>query len=302
MAHDEKSQPIRFFDRRTGTVETEAVYGDRWLRWTYETLPGRLTLWAAVRRAWFSRWYGRRMSRPASRGKVASFISEYGLDVSEFADAPDSFRTFNEFFFRRLKPEVRPIDPDPSAVVFPADGRHLVFPDLDAASGFYAKDQSLDLERLVPEATVAEAFRGGSISISRLCPVDYHRFHFPVSGRIRQTGMVDGSLYSVNPVALRRSLDYLVRNKREWTLIESPHHGKVLMIEIGATCVGSIVQTFDPSVPVPKGGEKGYFAFGGSCVVTLFERGRIRFDRDLVEQSADRVEVYAKMGERMAGI
>ena len=114
--------------------------------------------------------------------------------------------------------------------------------------------------------------------------------------------MIEGALYSVNPVALRRSLDYLVRNKREWTLIESPHHGKVLMIEIGATCVGSIVQTFDPAGPVPKGGEKGYFAFGGSCVVTLFERGRIRFDRDLVEQSADRVEVYAKMGERIAGI
>jgi phosphatidylserine decarboxylase len=74
------------------------------------------------------------------------------------------------------------------------------------------------------------------------------------------------------------------------------------MMEIGATCVGSIVQTFDRAASVAKGGEKGYFAFGGSCVVTLFARGRIRFDRDLVEQSRQQIEVYARMGERMAGI
>jgi phosphatidylserine decarboxylase len=293
---------IRYYNRHTQAIEAEAVYGDRWLRWTYQTVAGRMALWALVKRTWFSRWYGRRMSKVPSRSKIAPFIQAYGLDATEFLDSADSFETFNEFFYRRLKPEARPIDPDPSAVVFPADGRHLVLPDITMAKSFYAKDQNLDLETLVPDPELAALFRGGSMSISRLCPVDYHRFHFPVSGRVRNTGLVDGPLYSVNPIALRRSLDYLVRNKRAWTLVESPYHGRVLMIEIGATCVGSIVQTFGVSGGVPKGSEKGYFAFGGSCVITLFEPERIRFDTDLVEHSAQSIETYAHMGERMGSV
>lgn len=302
MGNESDPALIRYYDRRQGTIETEAVYGDRWLRWTYGSAPGRLALWAGVKRAWFSRWYGRRMSTPASAGKITPFIRDYGLDVSEFADAPEAFQTFNEFFFRRLKSEARPIDADPSAVVFPADGRHLVFPNLSEAKSFYAKDQVLDLDALVPDQSLANLFRGGAMCISRLCPVDYHRFHFPVSGRIRETGLQDGPLYSVSPHALRRSLEYLVRNKRAWTLIESPYHGRVLMMEIGATCVGSIVQTYDQPSSAPKGGEKGYFAFGGSCVVTLFEPGKVHFDADLIEQSTRSIETYARMGEDLGSV
>jgi phosphatidylserine decarboxylase len=302
MAQDDRFQVIRYYDRDKKRLETEAVYGDRWLRWTYGTVVGQFALWALVKRAWFSRYYGNRMSTNRSRSKITPFIQAYGLDASEFLESPESFETFNEFFYRRLKPEARPIDPDPSAVVFPADGRHLVLPDLSSAGSVYAKDQSLDLDSLLPDPEFATLFRGGSMAISRLCPVDYHRFHFPVSGRVGDSSLVDGPLYSVSPLALRRSLDYLFRNKRAWTLIESTYHGNVLMIEIGATFVGSIVETYDASAGVPKGGEKGYFAFGGSCVVTLFEPGKIRFDPDLIEQSRQAVETYARMGERMGSV
>jgi phosphatidylserine decarboxylase len=104
---------------------------------------------------------------------------------------------------------------------------------------------------------------------------------------------------SVSPVALRRNLRYLVENKREITLIESPEFGTVAMIEVGATNVGSITQSFVPGRAIAKGDEKGLFAFGGSCVITVFQRGRIRFDADLVEASAGHMELYAKMGERL---
>ena len=135
--------------------------------------------------------------------------------------------------------------------------------------------------------------------ISRLCPVDYHRFHFPVAGTPAESRPVTGWLYSVSPVALRRRLRYLVENKREITLIESPRFGPVAMIEVGATNVGAIRQGFVPGRAVAKGDEKGLFAFGGSCVITLFQRGRIRFDADLVQQSAAYTELYAKMGDRL---
>ena len=135
--------------------------------------------------------------------------------------------------------------------------------------------------------------------ISRLAPPDYHRFHFPVAGTPDEARRVRGWLYSVHPVALRRHVRYLVENKRMVTLIDAPEFGPVAMIEVGATNVGRIRQTFIPGSNVDKGEEKGLFAFGGSCVITLFARRRIRFDADLVEQSREHRETYARMGNRL---
>ena len=94
------------------------------------------------------------------------------------------------------------------------------------------------------EQTLARTFAAGSMLISRLCPVDYHRFHFPVGGLPGPSQRIDGWLYSVSPIALRRNLRYLIANKREITVINSPEFGQVAMIEVGATNVGSIRQTF----------------------------------------------------------
>jgi phosphatidylserine decarboxylase len=114
-----------------------------------------------------------------------------------------------------------------------------------------------------------------------------------------ESRLINGWLYSVSPVALRRNVRYLVENKREVTLVESAVFGTVAMIEVGATNVGSIRQSFVPGRAVAKGDEKGFFAFGGSCVITLFQRGRIRLDADLLAQSAESIETYAKMGDRL---
>ena len=116
---------IVYYDRYLDTVCTEKVYGDKSLRWTYGTIAGRFALHVLVKRALFSRWYGWWMSRPSTRQRIKPFIEDYELDVDEFLLQPDDFESFNEFFYRALKPESRPIDRDPAAVVFPADGRHL---------------------------------------------------------------------------------------------------------------------------------------------------------------------------------
>ena len=183
--------------------------------------------------------------------------------------------------------------------MLPADGRHLAFPNVDAAEGFYVKGATFTLAELLGDAALAEKFAGGAMLISRLCPVDYHRFHFPVAGVPAEPRLINGWLYSVSPVALRRNIRYLVENKRVITLLRSPEFGTVAMIEVGATNVGTIKQTHVADRAVTKGEEKGVFKFGGSCVITLFERGRIRFDADLVTQSAQHVETYARMGDRL---
>jgi phosphatidylserine decarboxylase len=293
------AEPIRYYHRAKKTVETEQVYGESWLRWTYETSLGRLALNLFVKRALLSRYYGWRMSMRASANRVLPFIVDYGLDVDEFAKKPYAFKTFNEFFYRALKPGARPVAGDERVAVLPADGRHLAFQNVDAAAGFYAKGQRFDLKAFLGDEALAAKFAGGAMLISRLCPVDYHRFHFPVAGMPTEARLINGFLYSVSPVALRRNLAYLWENKRMVTLVESPAFGTVAVCEIGATMVGSIFQSYLASRPVARGEEKGWFKFGGSCVVTLFQPGRLRLDADLVEQTAAGLETYARMGERL---
>lgn len=291
--------PIEFFNRRTGRIETEQVFGEGWLRFAYENPVGRLSVWLIARRAIFSKWFGRRMSKPESALRVLPFITRYNLDVDEFAKSPFDYKTFNDFFYRALKPGVRPIAGGEDVAVLPADGRHLVFPDAEASEGYYVKGAKFTVRELLDDEELATRFAGGAMVISRLCPVDYHRFHFPVAGVPRESRLVQGWLYSVSPIALRRRIRYLVENKREVTVIEGSPFGPVAMIEVGATNVGSIRQSFVPGRPVAKGEEKGLFAFGGSCVITLFARGSIRFDDDLVSQSREQRETYARMGERL---
>ncbi|MEM7009891.1 MAG: archaetidylserine decarboxylase [Verrucomicrobiota bacterium] len=295
------SSEIQFFNRYTGEIETEQIYGEKWLRWAYENPAGQLTLSLAVKRIWFSRWYGWRMSRPSSSCRVAPFIKEFELDSAEF-DPADTFSSFNDFFYRKLKPEARPIDAAENAIVFPADGRHLGFPDLSASDGFFVKGQKLDLATLLGSSKLAERYQKGSAVLSRLCPVDYHRFHFCVSGIPGDSRVLNGPLYSVSPIALRRNLDYLAQNKRVLTEHQSEDVGKVLILEIGATNVGSIKQSFQAQQLQAKGDEKGWFEFGGSAVMTLFEPGRVRLASDLIEHSAQQRETYAKMGDRMAEV
>ena len=111
--------------------------------------------------------------------------------------------------------------------------------------------------------------------------------------------MINGALYSVSPLALKQNINYLTENKRAHTEIDSPNFGKVLMFEVGATCVGSFEYTFTPEVPMQKGSEKGYFRFGGSETILLFEPGKISLAEDLLENSRIGRELYARMGDIM---
>jgi len=298
--------PIQYIDRKTQKLETEKVLGEGWMRLLYETPPGRLALHLLVKRALVSCYYGWRMNWRYSANKVLPFIVEHNLDTEEFAKSPFHYRSFNEFFVRTLKPEARPISPGENVAILPADGRHLAFPDIDQAQGFYVKGEKFRLSSLFDEERfpdsqreLTQRYRGGSMLISRLAPVDYHRFHFPVSGTPTIPRLIDGVLFSVSPIALRRNVRYLVKNKRMITTLESPVFGRVLMVEIGATMVGTIRQTHPQGLPVKKGDEKGLFKFGGSCVITFFEQGRIEFDADLVANTERGLETYARMGERL---
>jgi phosphatidylserine decarboxylase len=133
------AQPIRFYNRYTKAIEVEKVFGERWLRLAYGNFVGRIFVWLVARRKFFSWWYGRKMNKKVSALQILPFITSYDIDVDEFAKSPFDYKTFNEFFYRALKPSVRPIAEGASVAVFPADGRHLVFPNVETVAGFYVK-------------------------------------------------------------------------------------------------------------------------------------------------------------------
>ena len=289
---------IQFYNRYTKKMETEQVYGEGFLKWAYGNPLGKIALHSFVKRPFFSKWYGRRMNQASSQSKVLPFIDDYNMVEADFADTPDSYATFNDFFYRKLRPEARPIADSP--IVFPADGRHLGFPNIDQIDGFFVKGQSFDLDALIADKELSKKFRGGTLVLSRLCPVDYHRYHFPVSGTPSATKLINGPLFSVSPIALARNLSYLWENKRTITRIETENIGTVLMMEIGATCVGSILQTYEANKETKIGQEKGYFAFGGSSTITIFEPNKVTLAQDLLENSSKQIETYALMGDSMA--
>ena len=295
---------IQFINRQSGQVEEEQVYGDGILRLLYgKRLFSRLLSWVlfpiVVHCHFLSHFYGFLQKRWWTRKKVRPFVNRYHIDATEFVKEIDAFTSFNDFFIRHLRPECRPIALGADVVTMPADARYLVYPNVKNAEGFVVKGKKFSLLQLLKDYRLEERYQEGTMVIARLCPTDYHRFHFPCNGIPSKAQLINGPLFSVNPIALLKNIDILAENKRMLTEIETKHFGKLLFIEVGATHVGSIHQTYLPKVQCAKGEEKGYFSFGGSTLILLFEPGRIQLDQDLVDASKKQMEVRGLMGQSL---
>ena len=287
--------PIRYVDRQSGEIKTEKVAGEKWLVWLYNNPIGELSLHGLVKRKIVSSWYGSMMDSPNSVDKIDPFVEDYDVDLN--IAQTQEFTSFNDFFTRKLKPETRPIIIDSNVVVSPADGKILAYGDI-SNQDFIIKGTRFNVYEFLQNQELAKKYKEGSLMLFRLCPVDYHRFHFPADGSISDVTVIDGDYYSVNPIAIKKMVDVFCENKREFITISSPELGDVIMAEIGATMVGSIVQTYTGELAV-KGEEKGYFKFGGSSIVLLFEKGRINIDEDLLKNTENGLETSIQMGERI---
>ena len=292
----ENTAPIHYYNRYTRQIEQEKILGERGLRWVYGSALGRLSLHLLLKRAFFSQLIGALKSTRRSARSLPTFVQEYGINTAEMAQPLESFKSFNDFFIRKLKPDARPTAPG-DLIALPADGRHSAWQDAAQIRHVFVKGQSFDLPALLGSAELAARYEHGGVLLSRLCPVDYHRFHFPADGVPGAPLRIPGPLASVSPYCLRRQLAWLWTNKRELTLLQTQHIGQVAILAVGATGVGAMHYTFQPGHPVQKGEEMGYFSFGGSTIICFFEPGRIRFAADLLEQTSLGRELYARQGD-----
>ncbi|KZT00919.1 uncharacterized protein LAESUDRAFT_816191 [Laetiporus sulphureus 93-53] len=290
-------------NRVTGQLEEEKmqVYVRLGIRLLYKGWKSRME-GARARRLLksMSIKQGLKYDSTESARDIPAFIAFHNLNIDEILDPLDSFKTFNQFFYRRLKPSARPIEcPDnPYRLISGADCRLMAFETISEATRLWIKGREFTVSRLLGEHYKAEADRyaGGALCIFRLAPQDYHRFHSPVDGTIGPMTYIHGEYYTVNPQAIRTALDVYGENVRKVVPIDSPQFGRVMFVCIGAMMVGSIKTTVEEGQHVERGQELGYFAFGGSTVVVLFEKGVVEWDEDLLINGRACLETLVRVG------
>ena len=289
---------VRYRDRKTQKIVTENIFAETTLRWLYEDYLGFKVFNYLLNNQVFCWLYGKSQDLPLTRRKIAKFVSQHQIDLKEIELPLESYPSFNAFFSRKLKPNARPFIPDSDIFCAPGDGKVLVYPQLTEHTRIPVKGASITLESLLASEVAAQTYYDGSALILRLAPYDYHRFHFPDKGKVSPARYISGQYHSVNPIALSKIPHIYCLNKRAITDFYSQNFGHIAYIEIGAITIGSIMQTHKPGI-VTKGQEKGYFQYGGSTLVLLFEPGAIAFERDLIQDSAKNLEVSVLAGSQL---
>ena len=291
-------EKIQYIERKTGEIKTEKVMGEGALKFLYYNPFGKLALHTIVKRKFLSDWYGRKMSKPESKEKIKSFVEEMGIDMSEYKRPIEDYTSFNDFFYRELKDSARKIDYNENVIVSPADGKILAYQNIKEVDKFFVKGSEFTLEEFFNDKELAKKYEDGTFVIIRLAPADYHRFHFPVDGEISEVKKISGDYYSVSTHAIKTNFRIFCENKREYAILKTEKFGDIAMFDIGATMVGGIVQTYKANSSVKKGEEKGYFLFGGSTCILVFEKDKVVIDEDIIKNTQNKIETRIYMGEK----
>jgi phosphatidylserine decarboxylase len=217
---------------------------------------------------------------------IRSFAKYYKIDLEEAEKAVDNYQSLSEFFSRRLKEGARPIEGD---IVHPCDGVLIESGQLHEDRLIQAKGKSFSLGEFIPNNPWHKDFVDGSFFTYYLAPQNYHRVHSPISGEVQWSCLVPGELWPVNAWSVKNIEGLYAVNERVATGLTTPN-GRVIMVMVGATNVGSMSFSFDPNIHTNTPGKKEVVfrqysdqrllgtgdEFGtfhlGSTVVLLFEK------------------------------
>ena len=290
---------INYIERSTGELLEEKIPGEKYLKFLYYNPLGKLSLNLLVKRKFLSEFYGRKMDSPNSKDKIASFVENYNINMNESEKNIEDFISFNDFFYRKLKTGSRKIDYNSNVLASPSDGKILAFENINQLDEYFVKGDIFSLKEFFQNDELAKIYEGGTFLIIRLAPVDYHRFHFPVGGTISESKLIDGRYFSVSTLAVKENIKIFLENKREYSILETEEFGKIALFEIGASMVGGIKQSYKANTFVDKGDEKGYFYFGGSTCILVFEKDKIKIDEDILKNTSNSLETKIYMGEKI---
>ncbi|AHK63561.1 Phosphatidylserine decarboxylase proenzyme [Chlamydia avium] len=289
----------QYIDRLTSRKVIEPVCYEKTMFFLYDSKIGRWISRLLSRSPVFTRIYGWIQKQPWTRSKIVSFVNNHNICTKELKRPLSEFSSFNDFFTRELLPTARPVTPGKNVCVMPSDGFYLVYPNVAEFGEFVVKSKRFSLPKLLGDDALVKKYDTGSMVFSRLALFDYHRFHFPVDCVPGEARCINGYLFSVHPIAMKDNFIFFCENKRMITELKTESFGDVLYLEVGALSVGSIIQTFTPGKKYSKGEEKGFFEFGGSTIILLFQPNTIQFEVDLLKNSRMGLETRCLMGQAL---
>lgn len=280
---------MRIFDFESKKEIEVSQYHQKSLSFLYETALGRFFLKFATL-PFISKIYGMYNDSSLSKKKINSFIKEYNIDMSIYEKV--DYKNFNEFFYRRIIPDYRPISKKDSDFISCCDSRVMVYP-ITNDLVFSVKNSQYSVESILQDKELAKNYKQGLCIVLRLCVSDYHRYCFFDSGVVRKHYPIKGKLHTVSPISYSH-FKVFQENSREISVLETKNFGTVSQVEVGAIMVGKIVN--HDIVDFERGMEKGYFQFGGSTIVLLIEKDKVKIDPVILEYSKKGIEVQVKLG------
>ena len=278
---------------RKGKIEKEHSLQDRLLEGLYNHKAGRMLVKPLCMPA-VSACAARFLDAGISTLFVPLFIRCHSIPMEEYELT--AYRSFNDFFTRKLAEGARRVEQAHDVLISPCDGRLSVYK-IDDACVFSVKHTRYTVNSLLKNKKLAERFAGGYVWVFRLCVDDYHRYVYVDDGAVSRHYHIKGLLHTVNPAA-NDALPVYKENMREYCLLKSEHFGTILQMEVGAMFVGRI-ENGPAERTVRRGEEKGRFAFGGSTVIVMTQKGQALPDGDILRYSKSGVETRVKLGEQV---
>ncbi|MCL2576806.1 MAG: phosphatidylserine decarboxylase [Defluviitaleaceae bacterium] len=277
-----------------GQLEQERICPERLMRLIYENPVGGAGLLWLVKRKAVSRLYGLYCRTKLSAKGIPQFIEKYGVDMT---GCHGTYKNFAQFFAREKMGVEFP--KEAHVLGSPCEGLVSIFSDIKPAQIIAAKGTDFSLEELFADAKLAQEYSGGTMVSIRLTPANYHRMHFFDAGVVTSTRLIKGDLYSVSPLALNRVVKLYCRNKRALIQFSTENFDDAVLVEVGATFVGSIVHCFEEGERVNRGDVASYFKPGGSLVLLFLKKGTFKPNPDLILRTIEGVETKIPIGESL---
>jgi phosphatidylserine decarboxylase precursor len=244
----------------------------------------------------FSEWmkflvraWGSFLDTTASAEGIGTFLEAKNYKIDDYIRGPSGWQTFNQFFAREVKPGRRPIaEPrNDKVVVSPADAVFMGQWPIDEDSTITVKGATWAIAELLDGSPYKDAFSGGIYTHSFLYIDDYHRYHVPVAGTVKELRKISGKVYMDvfrEPDGTLNVVDgdtYQFNQERGLIVIDSPDVGLVAVLPIGMAYVSSVNLTTEVGAELRKGDQFGYFMFGGSDIVTVFQDRNVVLDAEV---------------------
>ncbi len=264
------------------------------LSFLYNTYIGRIILKPLVKSRIISCLVGKYMDSFLSKIIIKPFIKANNINIDEFEKK--DYKSFNDFFIRKIKVKNRIIDKAKDSFISPCDSK-LTYYEINKNSTFKIKNSLYTVSSLLKDEQLSKKYKDGILLVFRLSPDDYHRYCYIDDGKINASYKINGLFHSVNTIVYDKCKVFK-ENTRQCTLINTRNFDDIVQIEVGALLVGKI-NNYKAFGNVKKGEEKGYFMYGGSTIIIILKKDVVKIDDEIINNSNMNLETYVKYGEKI---